>query len=95
MQGAGSMQGMLTLAPGGAGAAAAGTGGASSTGLAGLLDRLADDLTFTLDRKAETEQGGCAIELINFEADFGWCLPVQGFLLPPSHFVQPPFLSAT
>jgi len=51
------MQGMLTPASGGAGAAAtAGAGVAASTGLAGLLDRLADDLTFTLDRKAETEQ---------------------------------------
>lgn len=53
------MQGMLTptSAGGGGGASGAGAGGGSSTGLAGLLDRLADDLTFTLDRKAETEQG--------------------------------------
>ncbi len=28
-----------------------------------LLDRLAEDLTFTLDRKAETEQGTRASEL--------------------------------
>ena len=53
MQGVGSMQGMVTPTSSTSGAVAT----SAITGMAGTLDRLADDLTFTLDRKAETEQG--------------------------------------
>ncbi|XP_024372707.1 uncharacterized protein [Physcomitrium patens] len=47
-----AMQGMVTPTPSTAGTPSAG----GNTGMAGLLDRLADDLTFDMDRKAETEQ---------------------------------------
>lgn len=46
------MQGMVTPTSSASGAA----GAAGNTSMASTLDRLADDLTFTLDRKAETEQ---------------------------------------
>lgn len=43
----------LTASPASLGGAAAGGGG----NVAGLMDLMADDLTFTMDRKEETEQG--------------------------------------
>lgn len=46
------MQGMVTPTSSTSGAAGAG----ANTGMASTMDRLAEDLTFTLDRKAETEQ---------------------------------------
>lgn len=88
------MQGIVTPTAG----AAAGT---ASTGMAGLLDRLADDLTFTLDRKAETEQGECAFQCVLVSLSASFLLPVVdippvlGFLLLPGHFLRVPFASET
>jgi hypothetical protein len=64
------MQGMVTPTSSTSGAAGAG----ANTGMASTMDRLAEDLTFTLDRKAETEQGECAcvaVRLVSLD-----CCPV-------------------
>lgn len=67
------MQGMVTPTSSASGAA----GAAGNTSMASTLDRLADDLTFTLDRKAETEQGRCEIPWFVYEGLD--CCPVISF----------------
>jgi len=52
--GAPSSAASLTASPASLGGAAAAGGGGN---VAGLMDLMADDLTFTMDRKEETEQG--------------------------------------